>query len=69
MKKKDIVQALCDYFEISLEEWGWEVTDANCEDILQSYDFISWCYLGYGGPRLSLKDVVKAIEPLTEDYW
>lgn len=69
MKKKDIVQALCDYFEISLEEYWNEVTDENVDEILQSYDFISGCYLGYGWPRLSLKDVVKAIEPLTEDYW
>lgn len=68
MKKKDIVQALVDYYELTLD-WETEVTDENIEEWLESYDFVSGCYLGYWGPRLSLKDVVRAIEPLTEDYF
>lgn len=68
MKKKDIIQALVDYFEIS-RDWETEVTDENLEEWLKSYDFTSWAYLGYHGPRLSLGEVVKAIEPLLDDYF
>jgi len=61
MKKKDIVQALVDHFEIT-RDWESLVTDENLEEWLSSYDFVSWCYLGYHGPRLSLGEVVRALE-------
>jgi hypothetical protein len=43
MSKKDLIQALCDYFGIEVE--GYYVTDENVEKILKSYDFISGAYL------------------------
>lgn len=65
MSKKDLIQALCDYFEIEVE--GDYVTDENMKEILKSYDFISWAYLWYHGPRLSLWEVVKALEGLCDN--
>lgn len=65
MSKKDLIQALCDYFEIEVE--GDYVTDENLEEIIKSYDFVSWAYLWYHGPWLSLGEVVKALEGLCDD--
>ena len=39
MSKKDLIQALCDYFEIEVE--GDYVTNENMEEILKGYDFVS----------------------------
>jgi hypothetical protein len=65
MSKKDLIQALCDYFGIEVE--GYYVTDENVESILKSYDFISGAYLWYRWPRFSLWEVVKALEGFCDD--
>ena len=68
MSKINIIQALCDYFEINLEDFGWSVTEENYKKILSSYDFQAWAYLGYWWLWMSLGEVVKALNPLCEEY-
>lgn len=60
-KKIQVMQALADYFEIDLSDYGDEVTEENYRDILSDYSFQSWASLGYGWPWLSLAEVVKAL--------
>lgn len=70
MSKIDIIQALCDYFGFDIEDYGGSVTEENYKEILKSYDFQSWAYLGYWWNRLSLGEVVKALSPLCDgDKW
>lgn len=70
MTKIDIIQALCDHFEIDLEDFGWSVTQENYKKILNTYDFISGASLWYGWRWLSLGEVVKALSYLCdEDDW
>lgn len=56
-KEKQLIEILCDHFEITPEDTP--------EDTLKSYWFTSGAYLGYGWPRLSLEEVVRAIR----DSW
>ena len=60
-KKIEIMQKLCDYFEIDLDDYGGEVTEENYREILGDYSFQSGASLGYGWPWLSLGEVVKAL--------
>ena len=52
-KERELIELLCDWFEITPEDTP--------EETLKSYGFTSGAYLGYGWPRLSLGEVVKAI--------
>lgn len=45
MTKVQIVQALVDYFDIDISQYGESVTEENLEKILQDYDFVSGAYL------------------------
>ena len=47
-KKIEIMQKLCDYFEIDLDDYGGEVTEENYREILGDYSFQSGASLGYG---------------------
>ncbi|MBO7713857.1 MAG: hypothetical protein J6S85_09835 [Methanobrevibacter sp.] len=40
-KKIQVMQALADYFEIDLSDYGDEVTEENYRDILSDYSFQS----------------------------
>lgn len=67
MTKIDVIQALCDYFDINLEDFGWSVTQENYKEILNTYDFVSGASLWYGWQRLSLGEVVKALSCLCDE--
>lgn len=67
MTKIDIIQALCDYFDVNLEDFGWSVTQENYKKILNTYDFVSGASLWYWWPRLSLGEVVKAMSCLCDE--
>ena len=69
MKKTELVQALCEHFEIDLDEYGGEVTNENMNDILNSYDFISGANFYGRWVSLTLAEVVKALEQFCEDDW
>lgn len=60
-KKIQVMQALAEYFELDLSEYGGDITEDNYAEILGSYDFQSGASLGYGWPWLSLGEVVKAL--------
>lgn len=70
MKKIELVQALCDHFEIDLGEYGGYVNEENLEEIINSYDFISGACIYGKWIWITLKEVFLALEPLCDpDDW
>ena len=69
MTKVQIVQALVDYFNIDISQYGESVTEENLGKILQDYDFVQGAYLWYWWRFISLGGVVRAMGELCEDNW
>ena len=59
---EQLIQDLCEWFNIDIEDYEDENGKLDMREILDSYDFQAGCSLGIGGKWLNLAEFVKFMQ-------